>query len=72
VCSTRAKQAVEGLTKTAARAHAAEGARLNSVASGFIDTELPRTRTTPSSGSPSVASTRCAGWGRPRWWPSSL
>jgi NAD(P)-dependent dehydrogenase (short-subunit alcohol dehydrogenase family) len=44
---TAAKHAVEGLTKSAARAHAASGIRVNSVAPGFIDTDLLRARTTP-------------------------
>jgi NAD(P)-dependent dehydrogenase (short-subunit alcohol dehydrogenase family) len=39
-----AKHAVEALTKSAALAHAAQGIRVNSVAPGFIDTELLRSR----------------------------
>jgi 2-dehydro-3-deoxy-L-rhamnonate dehydrogenase (NAD+) len=39
-----AKHGVEALTKSAALAHAGEGIRVNSVAPGFIDTELLRSR----------------------------
>jgi NAD(P)-dependent dehydrogenase (short-subunit alcohol dehydrogenase family) len=48
---------------TGTLAHAAEGVRVNSVAPCFIDTELLRTPPHRSSGSPSVAGIRCAGWG---------
>ncbi|GAA4671565.1 SDR family NAD(P)-dependent oxidoreductase [Nocardioides nanhaiensis] len=42
-----AKHGLEGLVRSAALGHAAQGVRVNSVAPGFIDTALLRERRTP-------------------------
>lgn len=42
-----AKHGLEGLTRSAALAYADQGIRVNSVAPGFVDTELLRARRTP-------------------------
>ncbi|HWJ10917.1 MAG TPA: SDR family oxidoreductase [Nocardioides sp.] len=43
---TAAKHALEGLTQSAALAHAEDGIRVNTVAPGFVDTALLRARRT--------------------------